>query len=44
MEILKYAQSAAADLMSEDPNLENEDNFDLKIELDKLTLTDNIGI
>lgn len=44
MEILKDAQSAAADLMSEDPNLENEDNFDLKIELDKLTLTDNIGI
>ena len=44
MEILKDAQSAAYGLMNDDPNLENEDNFYLKIELDKLTLTDNIGI
>ncbi len=44
MDILKAAQEAARELMEDDPKLEREENFDLKTELDRLKLSDNVGI
>lgn len=44
MEVLKMAQKAAQDILKNDPKLEKEENFDLKIELDKILTDENIGI
>ncbi|MDD5945026.1 MAG: ATP-dependent DNA helicase RecG [Clostridia bacterium] len=44
MDILKDAQSAAQHLAECDPKLEKEENFDLRREIDRLSLDENIGI
>ena len=44
MAVLKNAQKAAQELIKKDPELEAEENSDLKNALDELFLSDNIGI
>lgn len=44
MYILKDAQSAAQQIMAYDGNLENDENFELKKELDRYIITTNLGI
>ena len=44
MDILRQAQRAAGEVTENDPGLEREENRDLRTELDRLFLSDNIGI